>query len=87
MEIIFEFIFSILVEGSIEVTGEKSMPLFVRILAILILSVIYFGLFGLLLFAAIKSKDAFFISCACIITGLITGAFILVIVKKMKKRK
>ncbi len=57
MELIFEILFDLIVEGSVEALGEKKVPLVLRILAALFLIVVFGGLVGVLLFIGISDKN------------------------------
>ena len=57
MELILEILFELIVEGSVEALGEKKVPLVLRILAALILIVVFGGLVGVLLYFGISNKD------------------------------
>ena len=50
MEFIFELIFEIIVEGSIELGSEKKVPMPLRILALLVVLVLYIGFAGAIFF-------------------------------------
>ena len=50
MEFIFELIFDIIVEGSIELGSEKKVPMPLRILALLVVLIIFIGMAGIMLF-------------------------------------
>ncbi len=57
MEFIFEFIFDLIVEGSVEVLGEKKVPVFLRILAGIIVILVYGGIVGLIVYLGISDKS------------------------------
>ena len=57
MELIFEILFDLIVEGSVEALGEKKVPLVLRIMAALFLIVVFGGLVGVLLFIGISDKN------------------------------
>ena len=57
MEFIFEFIFDLIVEGSVEVLGEKKVPVFLRILAGIIVILVYGGIVGLIVYLGISDKN------------------------------
>lgn len=61
MDLLIEFIGEILIEGSIELIKSKNVPLFIRIMLLLILSSGYLALVGLIFFAAIKNQTIGFI--------------------------
>ena len=43
MEVLFEILFEIIVEGSLEASRDKKVPLWIRIIAGIILIVVYGG--------------------------------------------
>ena len=45
MEILFEFIFEVLIEGSFEIVKNRNLPIWLRIIVCIPLVVIYGGLF------------------------------------------
>lgn len=47
MDILFELIFEIVLEGSLELGTSKKIPMLLRVLALLILLVIYVGMIGI----------------------------------------
>lgn len=61
MDLLIEFIGEILTEGSIELIKSKNVPLFIRIMLLLIFSSGYLALVGLIFFAAIKNQTIGFI--------------------------
>lgn len=61
MDLLIEFIGEILTEGSIELIKSKKVPLFIRIMLLLIFSSGYLALVGLIFFAAIKNQILGFI--------------------------
>lgn len=61
MDLLIEFIGEILTEGSIELIKSKNVPLFIRIMLLLIFSSGYLALVGLIFFAAIKNQALGFI--------------------------
>ncbi len=70
MEIILEILFDLIVDGSLEAVGEKKVPLFLRILAAIILFVVFGGLVGVLLYIGISDKN-----WIIIIFGVLIAAF------------
>ena len=50
MDFLFELLFDIIVEGSIELGSEKMVPMPLRILAALIVLAIFFGMGGLFVY-------------------------------------
>lgn len=61
MDLLIEFIGEILTEGSIELIKSKNVPLFIRIMLLLIFSSGYLAFVGLIFFAAIKNQALGFI--------------------------
>ena len=57
MEMLFEILFGIIVEGSLEASADKKVPLWIRIITGLILIVVYGGLVGFLLYEGIRSMN------------------------------
>ena len=70
MEILFEFLFELIVEGSFEILGEKKVPIVLRILAAVVVLALYVGLVGLFVYIGITYDNV-------IIVGL--GVFIAII--------
>lgn len=62
MEIIFEIIFEIIVDGSLNAVSDKKIPLILRILSAIVLLTVYGGLVGLCLFWGIQNKSAILIA-------------------------
>ena len=71
MEIIFEVLFEFILEGSMGAVGDKKVPMPLRILAALILFIVFGGLIGGLLYLGISESSP---------VALIFGLVILVIV-------
>lgn len=61
MDFLVEFMGEVLIEGSIELIKSKKVPLFIRIILLLIFSSGYLALVGLIFFAAIKNQILGFI--------------------------
>ena len=57
MEVLFEILFEIIVEGSLEASCDKKVPLWIRIIAGLILIAVYGGLVGFLIYEGIRSVN------------------------------
>ena len=57
MEVLFEILFEIIVEGSLEASRDKKVPLWIRIIAGLILIAVYGGLVGFLIYEGIRSVN------------------------------
>ncbi len=54
---LFEILFEIIVEGSLEASRDKKVPLWIRIIAGLILIAVYGGLVGFLIYEGIRSVN------------------------------
>lgn len=83
MEVVFEFIgetlFELIVEGALELSaGKKKVPLAIRILAALLLFVLFFGFSGWLIFCGIKDGE---------IALIILGAFLFLLFGALILRK
>ena len=57
MEVLFKILFEIIVEGSLEASRDKKIPLWIRIIAGIILIAIYGGLVGFLIYEGIRSVN------------------------------
>jgi hypothetical protein len=57
MEFIFGILFELIIEGSIGAVGDKKVPLVLRILAAVILIVVFGGLVGILIYIGIDEKN------------------------------
>ena len=71
MEIIFEVLFEFILEGSMGAVGDKKVPMPLRILAALILFIVFGGIIGGLIYLGISDSSP---------VALIFGLVILVIV-------
>ena len=83
MGMIFEILFELIVDGSVEALGEKKVPVVVRVLAALVLIVVLGGLVGLVIIYGIVDQN-------WLMTGLgaALGAFFLFwILRTVKKRR
>ena len=58
MDFLFELLFDIIVEGSIELGSEKSVPMPLRILAVLIVIAVFFGMGGLVVYMGLEAMSA-----------------------------
>lgn len=83
MDFVFELLFEIILEGCIELTGEKKVPLPLRILCAIFLVAIYGGLIGILLFVSIANKSGLMLG----ITGFIALLALFAFVHEFKKWK
>lgn len=90
MEFLLELLFDIIVEGSIELGSEKTVPMPLRILAALIVLAVFFGMGGLFVYGG---YDAMLVSNnGAAIVLFAVGAFmvfggIFVIFKMFQKKK
>ena len=58
MEFVLELLFDIIVEGSIELGSEKKIPMPLRILALLIVWTVFFGMGGVFIYEGYNSYIA-----------------------------
>ena len=87
MEFLLELLFEIIVEGSIELGSEKTVPIPLRILAACIVLALFFGMGGLFIYDAILGGDKDFA-----IAGFVMGIFLMfggmfIILKMFRKKK
>ena len=57
MEILFEIVFEIIVDGSLKTSTNKKVPLWIRIIAGIVLIAVYGGSAGALMYIGIRNKD------------------------------
>lgn len=76
MEILFEIDFEMIVEGSLNAVTEKKIPLFLRILAVIVLLIVCGGLVILCLYWGIQDKSAILIIIGLGLMVLFGFAFI-----------
>ena len=57
MEVILEFLFELIVEGSLEASSDKKIPLPLRIIAGIVLIGIYGSLIGFCIFSGIHDRN------------------------------
>lgn len=84
MEIIFEFLFELIIEGSIETLGGKKVPLVIRIIASVILIAVYGGITGICFYCGIRDKSPIIFLIGIFIL-LITIVLFYTIYKKRKR--
>ena len=60
MELIFEILFELIVDGSLNADTDKKVPVIIRIIAAIILIVVYGGLIGLFFSGAFTTKALLF---------------------------
>ncbi|SEG28062.1 hypothetical protein SAMN04487934_11361 [Eubacterium ruminantium] len=71
MDIIFEILFDLIMEGSIGAVGDKKVPLALRIIAAVIVTVIYGGLVGVFIYLGIVEKNILIILCGVAIAVIV----------------
>lgn len=74
MEIILDILFDLIVEGSIGAVGDKKVPLALRILAVVFLTVIFGGLVGVLVYIGIDEKNWIILIIGVVIALAVIGA-------------
>ena len=74
MEIILDILFELIIEGSIGAVGDKKVPLPLRILAAVILVVIFGGLVGVLIYIGIDEKNWIIVICGVVVAIAVIGA-------------
>ena len=74
MEIILDILFDLIVEGSIGAVGDKKVPLALRILAAVFLTVIFGGLVGVLVYIGIDEKNWIILIIGAVIALAVIGA-------------
>lgn len=83
MDFVLEILFEIILEGCIEITEEKNVPLIFRILCAVILVLVYGGMVGILLYVGISNKSLLLLFIAVFVASIIPIA----LVYKFKIRK
>ncbi|MDE7298293.1 MAG: hypothetical protein K2N94_05630 [Lachnospiraceae bacterium] len=76
MDFIIEFVLTIILEGTMEAVGEKRLPMYVRVIAALLLLVLYFGLGGLLMYEGIKNRSGLIIGIAVFVLVIFAWAVV-----------
>ena len=76
MDFVFELLFEIILEGCIEITEVKKVPLIFRILCALVLVVFYGGLIGILLFVAISNHSVLMFLVTALVALIVLAAFV-----------
>ena len=74
MELIFDILFDIIVEGSIGAVGDKKVPLPLRILAAVLLIAVFGTLVVVGLYIGISQKDWIGFAIAGLIVVIVLGA-------------
>lgn len=86
LEFIFELLFEFILEGSIMLGSEKTVPMPFRILATFVILVVYFGLGGFLVYSACTGTDDGNLFVGAVGLFIIIGGFFM-IYKMFKKKK
>lgn len=86
MDFVLEFLFEIILEGCLEITEEKKVPLILRILCAVILVIVYGGMVGILLYVGISNQSLLLLFIAVFVASIIPIAFVYKF-KKIKKNK
>ncbi|MDE6852631.1 MAG: hypothetical protein K2J67_09125 [Lachnospiraceae bacterium] len=88
MEFLFELLFEIIIEGTLDIGTSKKIPLIFRVLALVVFLGVYIGITGLLLIYgvdALRTNDLFGGSL-CVLTAIIVVfGCIYMTVKKLRK--
>ncbi len=72
MESIFEFIFELILEGSVEISKSSKIPKWIRYPLIVIIALFFIAVIGIILLAGILSlKENIFIGIFLILVGLL----------------
>lgn len=90
MEILFEILAEIFVEGALDSATSRKTPLALRIAAVSLLTIVYGALIGLFVYAVVKAILRGSIALAIFIAIITVGfaaAFIYVLYDKLKKVK
>ena len=87
MDIVFEILFEIIVEGALDASFSKKVPLWVRIIAALLLIFVYGGLVGLIIYSAISSKNWILFGAGILLLLFLSFGFYKIIKKRKKERE
>lgn len=90
MEILFEILAEIFVDGALDSATSKKAPLMLRIVAVSLLTIVYGSLIGLFVFFIIKAIQQGRIALAIFIAVITIGfaaVFIYILYDKLKKAK
>lgn len=87
MDFIFELLFELILEGSIEAAGEKKVPLVLRILCAAVLVIVYVGLIGMFLHLAVvnRSVPIFLITVALALIIIFAFGYKFKMIKRKRK--
>ncbi len=83
MEIFFEIVFNLIVEGSLEAARDKKVSLPLRIIAAVVLLAVYGGGIGFLIYIGIRDKSVIILVLAALILFVTVSGFL----KAFRKRK
>lgn len=90
MEFIVEFLFELILEGSIALGSEKTVPMPFRIIAALVLCVIFFGMGGFCIYTAYDgyvTHAAPEVLIMFVLGAFMIGAGIAITYKMFRKKK
>lgn len=76
MDVILNLLFDLIVEGSIAAAGDKKVPMPLRILAALVLVVVFGGSIALCIILGIMNKNWIIIAVGAIIAVIVVWAII-----------
>ena len=83
MELIFDILFELIAEGTISAVGDKKVPLPLRIIAAVIIVLIYGTILAVCLYVGISEKNWIGFALA----GLITVAIAMALWKTIRKHR
>ncbi len=81
MDLIMEILLELIFEGTLEMVTSKKIPMFIRLLAAVLLLAFYIGFGGVLIYIGIKHKSIVVIICAVVLLLVVW----IVTVKKYKE--
>lgn len=86
MELLFEFIGEILIEGLVEIVKNKKISLWLRIPLFLIISIGYLGLLALMIVLCVKSfLDNLLLGIILLVLSLVLLFIYIVFIYKLRK--
>lgn len=86
MELLFEFIGEILIEGLVEIVKNKKISLWLRIPLFLIISIGYLGLLALMIVLCVKSfSDNLLLGIILLVLSLVLLFIYIVFIYKLRK--
>ena len=74
MDVILEIVLTMILEGTMEFATEKKIPLFLRVLAAVLLLVLYAGVCGFLIYIGIVNKSRLTIGIALFLAVMVAAA-------------